>query len=40
MSMMTRAVLVGSMVMGAVVVASGRRGWIGGEVGEVGCVRS
>jgi hypothetical protein len=41
MSMMTRAVLAGSMATGALIVMRWRRGWIGGEaiggggVGEV-----
>jgi len=40
MSMMMRAVLEGSRVMGFVVVERVRRGFIGGEVGVGGWVRS
>ena len=40
MSMMRRAVLAGSRVMGCVVVGSVRRGVIGGDVGMDGWVRS
>lgn len=40
MSMMRRAVLAGSRVMGFVVVCRVRRGLIGGEVGVGGWVRS
>lgn len=40
MSMMRRAVLEGSRVIGFVVVEIVSRGWIGGEVGVGGWVRS
>jgi hypothetical protein len=40
MSIITRADLAGSIVMGVVVVERGRRGCMGGEVGVAGWVRS